>query len=150
MNDLVASLFQSLDAVNTAVSHGNFPPRNIYRMGDNLIVMEFAVAGFSRDELQVEVAGNVLQITGKKNRSAGPDLMSVRYIHRGIAARNFGMRYELPEYWVVAKVELSNGMLTLRVEQHIPESAKPRTLVIGDAAHEDARSPAAVVAPRSA
>jgi molecular chaperone IbpA len=105
----------------------NYPPYNILKHNDNLYEIELAVAGFTKDEITVEVDQDELIIKGTKSETTetGPE-----YIHRGLAARNFVRTFTLAEHMEVKGAESKDGMLKVTLERHIPESLKPRLIEI--------------------
>src|SRR5579875_339308 len=80
-----------LDAAASASDSSGYPPYNIETVGENAYRIEIAVAGFKPDELNLEVKENVLTVQGKK--AANDD--SRRFLHRGLAERNFERRFQL-------------------------------------------------------
>jgi molecular chaperone IbpA len=109
-----------------ANTNGNYPPHNIVKYDDTHYGIEVAVAGFTKDEITVEVDQDQLYITGKKASATE----SVEYLHRGLAARNFEQAYTLAEYMEVKGAEVKDGMLKIIIERIIPEALKPRQIVV--------------------
>jgi molecular chaperone IbpA len=106
--------------------NGNYPPHNIVKYNDTHYGIEVAVAGFSKEEITVEVDQDQLYITGKKaSVSEG-----VEYLHRGLAARDFEQQFTLAEYMEVRGAEVKDGMLKIEIERIIPEALKPRQIKI--------------------
>lgn len=110
---------------NTAQS-SNYPPHNIVKYDENRYGIEIAVAGFSKDEITVEVDQDQLTVTGTKSI----DVPSVEYLHRGLASRDFSQTYALAEYMEVKEAEVKDGLLKISIERIIPEALKPRTIEI--------------------
>ena len=108
----------------------SFPPFNIKQLDDNTRVLEIATAGFSRDELTVKVSNNVLAIVGEK-RPLVEENEGEQYLHKGIATRKFTRTLTLWEYWEVDSADYQDGVLSIIIKRHVPESAKPRTIEIG-------------------
>lgn len=106
--------------------NGNYPPYNIVKYDDNEYGIEIAVAGFTKDEITVEVDQDQLTVTGKKSVPNE----SVEYLHRGLAARDFEQTYTLAEYMEVKGAEVKDGMLKIQIERIIPEALKPRQIEI--------------------
>ena len=117
-----------LDAAAAGESTG-YPPYNIETVGENAYRIEIAVAGFKPDELALEVKENVLTVQGKK--AANDD--SRRYLHRGLAERNFERRFQLADYVVVSDANLSDGLLSITLKREVPEAKKARRIEIGTA-----------------
>ena len=103
-----------------------YPPYNIERTGDDTYRITMAVAGFSVDELEIEVKSNGLTITGKKSDTAEKP----EYLHQGIAARSFERRFQLADHVEVTGAEIENGLLHVDLKREIPEAMKPRTIAI--------------------
>jgi len=117
------------DRYFTAPHHqnGNYPPHNVVKYADDSYGIEVAVAGFSKDEITVEVDQDQLTIRGVKNRLTDP---TFEYLHRGLAARDFEQTFTLAEYMEVVGAEVKDGMLVIEIERIIPDALKPRTIEI--------------------
>jgi molecular chaperone IbpA len=107
-------------------ANGNYPPHNIVKYDDTHYGIEVAVAGFSKDEITVEVDQDQLMITGKKATA----IEGVEYLHRGLAARDFEQSFTLAEYMEVKDAEVKDGMLKIKIERIVPEALKPRQIAI--------------------
>ena len=121
--DRLAGLLES--AARTSQENG-WPPYNIETTGENAYRIEIAVAGFKPDELSLEVKENLLTVTGKK--AANDDAR--RYLHRGLAERNFERRFQLADYVIVSDANLADGLLSISLKRELPEALKPRTVAI--------------------
>jgi molecular chaperone IbpA len=115
-----------LEAAAKADSASGYPPYNIENVGDNAYRIEIAVAGFKWEELAIEMKENLLTVTGKK--PANDD--QKRYLHRGLAARDFERRFQLADYVLVTDASLSDGLLAIALKRELPESLKPRQISI--------------------
>jgi molecular chaperone IbpA len=120
-------LFQMLDQATGFDSESTYPPYNIERTGENAYRITLAVAGFSSEELKIEVKEQTLTVSGEK--AAETDKRA--YLHRGIAARAFERRYQLADHVDVTGAAFENGLLHVDLVRNIPESKKPRTIAIG-------------------
>lgn len=110
--------------VSNMASHASgYPPYNI-RKRDYEYVIEMAVAGFSRDEIKVEVVENVLRITGSK------ETKNADYIYQGIAARSFTREFVLGENVQVNNAEIVDGILQVYMMKEVPEEKKPRQIPV--------------------
>ena len=118
-----------LDAASAEAATG-YPPYNIERTGDHEYRVEIAVAGFKREELSIEVKESVLIVQGRK---AANDAER-RFVHRGLAERNFERRFQLAEYVVVTDAQLADGLLAISLKRELPEALKPRRIEIGTGA----------------
>jgi molecular chaperone IbpA len=122
-------LAQLLDAAASQDSQGGYPPYNIERTSENEYRVEIAVAGFKPEELNVEIKENLLTVQGRK--AANDDQR--RFLHRGLAERNFERRFQLADYMVVTEAQLADGLLSIQLRRELPEQLKPRTIPIAQA-----------------
>jgi molecular chaperone IbpA len=111
----------------------SFPPYNIERLGEDKYRITMAVAGFGADDINIEVKQNTLTVSGKKSDRNGE---KVEYLHQGIAQRAFERRFELADFVIVEGAEVSNGLLHVVLERHIPEAMKPRTIQVKGASSQ--------------
>ncbi len=109
------------------MQNGNYPPHNIVKYSENQYGIEVAVAGFTKEEISVEVDQDQLTITGVKSIDVDT---SKEYLHRGLAARDFTQTFTLAEYMEVKGAEVKDGMLKISIERIIPEALKPRQIEI--------------------
>jgi molecular chaperone IbpA len=125
--DRLAALLES-----AARSEGptGYPPYNIETVGENAYRIEIAVAGFKTDELSIEARENVLTVQGRKTANDE----AKRYLHRGLAERNFERRFQLADYVVVTGAALADGLLIIDLERQLPEALKPRRIEIATSA----------------
>ena len=115
-----------LDAAAASDSQGGYPPYNIERTDENAYRVEIAVAGFKPEELHVEVKENLLVVQGRK--AANDE--SRRFLHRGLAERNFERRFQLADYVVVTSADLADGLLSISLKRELPDALKPRRIDI--------------------
>lgn len=115
-----------LDAAATNEAASGYPPYNIERTDENAYRIEIAVAGFKTDELGIEVKENLLTVTGRK--TANDD--TKRFLHRGLAERNFERRFQLADYVIVTEAALADGLLSISLKRELPEALKTRTIQI--------------------
>ena len=108
----------------------SYPPYNIERTGEDNYVLTLAVAGFSEQELELEVKGDTLLVAGRPATQAAER----SFLHRGIAGRAFERRFVLADHLVVKGAELRNGLLHVALERVVPEALKPRRIEIASAA----------------
>jgi molecular chaperone IbpA len=116
-----------MEAASKAESASGYPPYNIETTGDDAYRIEVAVAGFRPDELSVDVKENVLTVAGRKAANTDD---AKRYLHRGLAERNFERRFQLADYVVVTDASLADGLLSISLRRELPESMKPRRIEI--------------------
>jgi molecular chaperone IbpA len=122
--DRLADLLETATA-ETAAS--GYPPYNIERTDENAYRVDIAVAGFRPEELEIEVKENLLTVAGRKAANDEPR----RFLHRGLAERNFERRFQLADYVVVTDANLADGLLSIALKRELPEALKPRRIEIG-------------------
>ena len=115
-----------LDAAASQDSQSGYPPYNIETVGENAYRIEIAVAGFKPEELNIEAKENTLTVQGRKTANDEQR----RYLHRGLAERNFERRFQLADYVVVTGADLSDGLLAISLERQLPEALKARRIEI--------------------
>lgn len=128
--DRLAGLLDSASRLDAQAP--SYPPFNVERVNENDTRVTMAVAGFTQDELEIEVKDQTLTISGKKSEESDDRT----YLHRGIAARNFERRFQLADHVQVTGAQLENGLLHVDTRREIPEALKPRTISI-QAANSD-------------
>jgi len=109
----------------SSLQSNNYPPHNIIITGDDTRNIEFALAGFQRDDVEITVEDDVLTVSGEP--AIDEDKV---YVHQGIASRSFTKQFSLAEYWEIENAEFSNGILTITLKQEIPEAKKPKQIEI--------------------
>jgi len=117
-------LFNELEHV-TRHAQDHYPPHNILKTGDTDYLIELAVAGFSRGELNIEVKDRTLTVTGE-HESKGRE-----YIHRGISTKKFKRTFRLSEHVNVNGADLVDGVLSIELKYVVPEALRPRKIEIG-------------------
>lgn len=125
IHDLINQMTVGFDSVfdNVKTSNGNFPPHNIIKSDNNQYRIEFALAGFSKDDVEVSVEDGMMTIKGE---SPETKVESDQYLHRGIAARSFSKSFSLDKDLEVTGGTMDNGILVINLERIIPEHKKPR------------------------
>ena len=109
---------------NNATSTG-FPPYNIRKEGDYNYVIEMALAGFGKKDIEVEVADGTLSVRSVKENSEDDST-----VYRGISSRRFERKFTMADDIVVNSAKLENGMLSLELERIVPEEKKPRLISV--------------------
>jgi molecular chaperone IbpA len=120
------SLFEQLQHIEQRGKDSGYPPFNLKKLNETNYAIEMAVAGFEESELDVEVENGELVIRGT-NREVETD--QAEYIHRGIASRDFVKRIRLAEGVEVNSAHVKNGILTVKLEQFIPEPVKQKVAI---------------------
>ena len=109
---------------NNTTSTG-FPPYNIRKEGENNYVIEMALAGFGKKDIEVEVTDGTLSIrSGKENVDDDSNL------YRGIAYRKFERKFTIADDVMVNDAKLENGMLSIALERIVPDEKKPRLITV--------------------
>jgi molecular chaperone IbpA len=120
---------RQFNRLNDYVTHQQtstgFPPYDIRKEGNLNHVIEMALAGFSKDDIEIEVAQGVLTVKSMKENEDDETT-----VHRGISYRKFNRKFTLADDIVVNDAKLENGLLTIFLEQIIPEEKKPKLIQI--------------------
>ena len=106
----------------------SYPPYNIKKVNDNKYEIEMAVAGFSKDNLKVEVKNNQLIVEG--NKESKEESADVDYVYKGIASRHFRQTFALADHLKVKSSEFKDGMLKIKLEGEMPEHDKSQVIEI--------------------
>ena len=110
---------------NNTTSTG-FPPYNIQKVGDYNYTIQMALAGFSKNDIEVEIADGTLSVRSDKKDEPEDEFT----YHRGISYRKFERKFTLAADLVVNGAKLENGMLTIDLERIVPEEKKPRLIEV--------------------
>jgi molecular chaperone IbpA len=122
-------LFQLLDG-GVEGEASTYPPYNIERTADNTYRITMAVAGFSKDEIDIQAKEQTLTIKGDKKAED----KERQFLHRGIATRAFERRFQLADHVEVTGADLQDGLLHVELVRNVPERLKPRNVQIGNGA----------------
>ena len=112
-------------ALTSDSTSSGYPPYNIELIEDNRYAITLAVAGFTQEELDIQVENGVLTVRGEKAAKE-----ERKYLHQGIAYRSFERKFNLADYVEVTGADLSNGLLTISLVKEIPEAMKPKSIPI--------------------
>lgn len=132
--DRIADLMDRV--LSTDVAQPSYPPYNIEKTAEDAYRISLAVAGFSEDELSVEVKDTKLVVSARKNTEAG----DATYLHRGIATRAFDRTFQLADHIRVTGASHTNGMLHIDLQREVPEALKPRRIEIAHGATLQAKA----------
>lgn len=102
-----------------------FPPVNVIKKDEYNFVLELAVAGYKQDEIEITAERNSLKVSGKKTETD-----ERTYLVKGIAGRKFSRQFVLSDTVVVRDAALADGILSIHLENVIPEDQKPRKITI--------------------
>lgn len=119
------NLFNELERIveGQQTRNSTFPPHNIIKVDDNRFIVEMAVAGFGEDEVSVEIQDGTLVVKGEKT-----DKSEINYVYRGIGTRSFTKSIRLNDTIEVRGAKFKDGILTIGLENVIPEHKKPRKI----------------------
>jgi molecular chaperone IbpA len=121
-------MFKQLSSFTDSISKiSTYPPYNIKKTDENTYVIEVAVAGFGKQDIELTLDNGTLTIKGNTNIDEGTD-----YLFKGIADRAFTRTFTLADTVEVKNADLINGMLKIWLERFIPESAKPKKIEINE------------------
>ena len=120
-------LFSMLDQLVSVDSAPTYPPYNIERTGENAYRISVAVAGFTDQDLQIEVKENALTVRGERKQT---EERKTDVLYQGIAARTFERRFQLADGVQVTGAALENGLLHVDLVREIPEAKKPKLIPI--------------------
>ena len=119
----------------------NYPLYNIEKMGDNNYRIVVATAGFTEDQIEINLENRVLTITGKVTEEKSDQ--TVEFLHKGISDRSFKLSLRLDEHIEVQRADYDNGLLKIELQRIIPEEKLPRHIPIGRKVTEQLASPEA-------
>ena len=123
--DVFDNIFDSVFNLNE--SSTSYPPYNIIKSKNNYTIM-MAIAGFTKDEVDILIEENELSVKGISNNSDE----KIEFLHKGIAARNFERKFQLADTIKVVDASYENGLLNIFLEREIPEHQKPRKIEINN------------------
>jgi molecular chaperone IbpA len=116
------SFFNSLDSITGDVK--GYPHYNIKKLDDNKWSIELALAGFSKDDIEIEVKDNMMTINGELKSEDN------EYVYKGISSRKFSKSFTLAEFTECESATMENGILSIILEKNIPEDKKPQKVKI--------------------
>lgn len=130
-------LFGLLDTFAQPDNAQAYPPYNIEKTGETSYRITMAVAGFSQEDITIEVHEHTLSVKAEK----ADDVPSkdVQFLHRGIAARAFERRFQLADHVEIQGAALKNGLLHIELNREVPEQLKPRKIAIATPTESDVK-----------
>jgi molecular chaperone IbpA len=117
------SFFNTLDSI-TGTDVKGYPHYNIKKLDDNKWIIELALAGFSKDNIEIEVKDNVMTINGELKEENN------EFVYKGISSRKFSKSFTLAEFTECESAQMENGILSITLEKNIPEDKKPQKVKI--------------------
>lgn len=112
---------------NSAGSTNSYPPYNIESIDNSNYIVTLAVAGFAKEELIIETREGELIISGTKPET---DQAEPVYLYKGIATRDFNLKFKLEDFVEVIEAKIDAGLLVIKLERKLPEALKPKTITI--------------------
>ena len=106
-----------------------YPPYNIVKIDENNYLIEMAIAGFSKNDIELELIDGELSVKSKKADEDYDD-KGMNVIHQGISQRSFVRKFTLSEDVQVKNAEMKDGMLQIKLEKIIPDHKKPKKIFI--------------------
>ena len=110
------------------LNNNSYPPYNILRLNDYNYVIEMALAGFNKDQIEIEIADNELSVRSKIKELK--DSENKNLIHQGISKRSFVRKFTVSDEIRVKNADLNDGMLKIKLEKIIPDHKKPKLIPI--------------------
>ena len=138
--DRVFSILDQLSGLESPQSP--YPPYNIERLNETDYQITLAVAGFSEEDITIEVKESVLSVRAAKEavETNNTENTTREILYRGIATRAFERRFQLADHVQVSGASLKNGLLHINLVRQVPEAAKPRRIPIGGARLQEVTS----------
>jgi len=112
--------------VHSVSANTTYPPYNVIKVDEDNFVVELAVAGFDKKDIEVSTADGKLTVKGELKTEEA----DTKFIHRGIASRKFSREWALGEHMEVKAAELCCGLLKIEIIRILPEEKKPKTIKI--------------------
>ena len=125
------SIFDEFDRVleSTERHNSNYPPYNIRKINENEYKIEVALAGYSKDDIELELKDSTLTVRNKQKEKIVNENVN-GMIHKGISTRQFERAFTISEDIKVKNAELKNGLLNIDLERIIPDEKKARLISI--------------------
>ena len=114
-----------LSSIHREATRQSYPPYDVVKLDEDTYKLSLAIAGFSKDDVEVSVDNGSLIIKGEKTEEENSNVL-----HKGIATRKFTRTFALGEYMEVDRAEMADGILSVFVERNIPEEKKPKNIKI--------------------
>jgi molecular chaperone IbpA len=114
-----------LSTVHNLATRQAYPPYDILKLDEDTYKLSLAIAGFSKDDINVSVDNGTLIIKGEL-----VEVTNAEIVHKGIAGRKFTRTFALGEYMEVTGAEMKDGMLNIDIDRIVPEDKKPKEISI--------------------
>ncbi len=120
------SLFDELERIHSSArSNDNYPPHNVVKIDEEKFLIELALAGFKKEDIQVEVKDGILKIKGEMPNDGR------EFVYKGISSRKFEKSFRLSEFCVIDGADFEDGILVVYARVEIPKERRPRKIDIG-------------------
>ena len=131
----LAKVHETAEYLANSAATAGYPPFNLKKTDDNVYVIEMAVAGFGKNDIELTLEDNKLKIAGHSTvETLSEDGISQKILHKGISDRPFERTFSLADNVVVNNAQYINGLLKIWLEHIIPEDKKPKKIDIEDIA----------------
>ena len=115
----------AFEMLDTFTSKSEYPPYNIERVSDDEYILEMAIAGFKKGDINISVEKNILKVQGASDKK------DANYVHKGLATRKFQKAFHLAEHMEVGSAKSEDGILKINLVRNVPEEEKPKIIEIG-------------------
>jgi molecular chaperone IbpA len=126
--DRLLSTLNEVDEIFNTKKPSTYPPYNIVKFDDDNYQIQIAVAGFSKDDIDIETKNHQLMVNG----SIRLEETNAEYLYHGLASRDFSHSFKLSDTVFVKSADIVNGVLKINLENILPEEKKPRKIPIGE------------------
>ena len=114
-----------IDNIHNVATRQSYPPYDLLKLDEDTYKLSLAVAGFSKDDINVSVDNGTLIVKGEL-----VEVTDAEVVHKGIATRKFTRTFALGEYMEVTGAEMKDGMLHIDIDRIVPEEKKPKEIAI--------------------
>ena len=123
------TLFEDLERIHQSARSGNdnYPPHNVVKIDDEKFLIELAIAGFTKKDIDIELKDGILKIKGEVEKDER------EFAYKGISSRKFEKSFRLSEFVVIDGADLEDGILVVYARVELPEEKRPRKIDIGSA-----------------
>ena len=127
--DRMTSMLEATSRMDANAAN-SYPPYNIERQSEDEYRISMAVAGFTLDDLEIEVQDQAVTVRGRQADTPSVADKDTTYLHRGIATRAFERRFQLADHIRVSGAKLEHGLLHVELVREVPEALRPRMIEI--------------------
>lgn len=129
-------IFNELEQMTFDHRHGKYPPHNVVKNTEDEYLIELAVVGFKKSDIDITMHDGILIVKGDRDKRRNQEL----YVHKGISGRKFERSFRLSEFVEVTGADLEDGLLTIHLERVLPEEKRPRKISINNGVINDSNS----------